>query len=128
MNRIIKKASRVWKTAVLVTAFLAGTIGSSPAGEVAEVLPINPVPEFQAGESGTTSPDDMIIHGRGLIQRIGAGEMVIGDMLLPISSSVTYYAAKTGDDAEPAEFKVGTSVGFRLNDKRAIIELWLLDE
>ena len=44
MNRIIKKASRVWKTAVLVTAFLAGTIGSIPAGEVAEVLPINPVP------------------------------------------------------------------------------------
>ena len=128
MNRIIRKASRVWKTAVLVTAFLAGTIGSSPAGEVAEVLPINPVPEFQAGESGTTDSQGMILHGRGPIDRIGDDVMVITDVLRMISPAVTYHSAKTGSSASPSEFKVGTFVGFRLNDKRAIIELWLLDE
>ena len=128
MNRIINQKSRVLKRAILVMAILAWAIGSSPAAEGPEVLQINPVPDLQAGETLTTGLKEMIIHGRGPIDRIEEGDVVITDILMPILSSVEYYSEPDGLPAFPEDFSVGTSVGYRLNEKREIIELWLLDD
>ncbi len=128
MNRIINQKSRVLKKAILVMAILAWAIGSSPAAEGPEVLQINPVPDLQAGETLTTGSKEMIIHGSGTINWIKEGELIIYDTLMPISPSVEYYSESDGLPAFPGEFRVGTFAGFRLNAKKEIIELWLLNE
>lgn len=128
MNRTTKKLGLVWKTSVVMMVFLAWSVVWSPARAVSEILPINPVPDLQAGETWGTRSQKMIIHGRGIIGRIGKNEMVISDILLPISPSITYYSEKTGYDVSLSDVKVGALAGFRLNSKREIIELWLLDE
>jgi len=121
MNRIINQGIRVWKKAILVMAILAWCIGSSPAAEAPEVLQINPVPDLQAGE-------ELIIHGRGTIDWIKEDELIIRDTLMPISPSVEYYSQSDGLPAFPEEFSIGTFVGFRLNAKKEIIELWLIKD
>jgi hypothetical protein len=119
MNRIINQRSRWWKKAILVMAILAWGIG---------VPQINPVPDLQAAETLlTTSGKELIIHGRGTIDWIIEGELIIQDTLMPISPSVEYYSQSNGLPAFPGEFQVGVFVGFRLNEKKEIIELWLLD-
>ena len=128
MNRIINQGSRVWKMAILVMAILAWCIGSSPAAEVPEVLQINPVPDLQAGETLTTGSKELIIHGSGTIYWIEGSELIINDTLMPISPSVEYYSQSDGLPAFPEEFRVETFVGFRLNAKKEIIELWLIKD
>jgi hypothetical protein len=128
MNRTTEKSGQVWKAAVLMIVFLAWSFVWSPAKAVSEILPINPVPDFQASETWGTGSQKMIVHGRGIIGRIGKNEMVISDILLPISPSITYYSEKTGYGLSLSDVKVGAIAGFRLNSKRQIIELWLLDE
>ena len=128
MNRIINQGSRVWKKAILVMAILAWCIGSSPAAEVPQVLQINPVPDLQAGDNLTTSGNEIIIHDIGTIYWIKEGELIIDDFLMPISPSVEYYSQSDGLPAFPEEFSIGTFVGFRLNAKKEIIELWLIKD
>ena len=118
MNRIINQRSRVWKKAILVMAILAWGIG---------VPQINPVPDLQAAETLTPSGKELIIHGRGTIDWIKEGELIINDTLMPILPSVEYFSQSNGLPAFPEEFQAGTSVGYRLNEKKEIIELWLLD-
>ncbi len=119
MNRIINQGSRVWKKAILVMAILAWGIG---------VLQINPVPDLQAGDNLTTSGNEIIIHDIGTICWIKEGELIIDDFLMPISPSVEYYSQSDGLPAFPEEFSIGTFVGFRLNAKKEIIELWLIKD
>ena len=118
MNRIINQRSRVWKKAILVMAILAWGIG---------VPQINPVPDLQAAETLTASGKELIIHGRGTIDWIKEGELLIEDTLMPISHSVEYFSQSNGLPEFPEEFQAGVFVGFRLNEKKEIIELWLLD-
>ena len=118
MNRIINQRIRVWKKAILVMAILAWGIG---------VFQINPVFDLQAAETLTASGKLLIINGKGTIDWIKEGELIINDTLLPISPSVEYYSRSSGLPAFPEEFQVGAFVGFRLNEKKEIIELWLLD-
>ncbi len=118
MNRIINQKSRGWKKAILVMAILAWGIG---------VLQINPVPDLQAAETLTASGKELIIHGRGTIDWIKESELLIEDTLMPISPSVEYFSQSNGLPAFPEEFQAGVFVGFRLDEKKEIIELWLLD-
>jgi hypothetical protein len=118
MNRIINQKSRGWKKAILVMAILAWGIG---------VPQINPVPDLQAAETLTASGKELIIHGRGTIDWIKEGELIIEDTLMPISPSVDYFSQSNGLPAFPEEFQAGVFVGFRLDEKKEIIELWLLD-
>ena len=117
MNRIINQRSRGWKKAILVMALLAWGVG---------VPQINPVPDLQAAETLTESGKELIIHGTGTIDWIKEGELIIQDSLMPISPSVEYFQPN-GLPAFPGEFQVGVFVGFRLNEKKEIIELWLLN-
>ncbi len=128
MNRIINQGSRVWKKAILVTAILAWCVGSSPAAEAPEVLQINPVPDLQSGETLTAGQKVMVIDGYGQINRIGEGAVLIDDLQMWISPSVEYYSQSDGLPAFQDEFSIGTFVGFRVNEKREIIELWLIKD
>ncbi len=119
MNRIINQKIRGWEEAILVMVILAWGIG---------VLQINPVPDLQAGETLTTGSNEIIMHGIGTIAWIKEGELVIDDFLTPISPSVEYYSQSDGLPAFPEEFIIGTFVGFRLNEKNEIIELWLIND
>jgi len=127
MNRIINQGIRVWKKAILVMAILALCIGSSPAAEAPEVLQINPVPDPQSGETLTIGGKEIVIHGYGQINRIGEGDMLIDDLRMWISPSVEYFSLSNGLPAFPEEFSIGTFIGFRVNERREIIELWLIN-
>jgi len=120
MNRMIKYGKQVWKKAVLIIALLAFWPGSGLAGDVMEILPINPVPKIQV-----RTPSRAIIHGRGILQRIAEDEnaMVIGDIILPLLPETKYFQFD-GTPIKRSAFKVGMLVAYRLNDKRQIIELW----
>ena len=119
MNRIIKQGSRVWKRVILVMTILAWGIG---------VFQINPVFDLHAAETLIVGDKEIVIHGYGQINRIGEGDMLIDDLLMWISPSVEYYSQSSGLPAFPEEFSVGTFVGFRVNEKREIIELWLIKD
>ena len=120
MNRMIKYGKQVWKKAVLIIALLAFGPGSGLAGDVMEILPINPVTKIQV-----RTPSLAIIHGRGILQRIAEDEnaMVIGDIILPLLTETKYFLFD-GTPTYRSAFKVGMLVAYRLNDKRQIIELW----
>ncbi len=119
MNRIFNQGSRVWKKAILVMAILAWGIG---------VLQINPVFDIQAAETLRIGDKEIVIHGYGHIKRIEEGEMLIDDLRMWISPSVEYYSLSNGLPAFPEDFSVGTFVGFRLNENKVIIELWLIKD
>jgi hypothetical protein len=127
MNRMIKTGKQVWKVTLLMTILLGLLFGSGLAGEGNEILPINPVPDFQTDKAVIKGSQAMVIHGRGFIGRIGQNEMVIGDMLLPILLSTKYYRSN-GTQADSSEFSVGSYAGYHLNTEREIIELWNLVE
>ncbi len=109
MNRIINQKRRGRKKTILVMAILAWGIG---------VLQINPVSDLQAADTLTTSGKELIIHGRGTIDWIKEGELIIQDTLMPISPSVEYYSQSSGLPAFPEEFQAGVFVGIRLNEKK----------
>ena len=121
MNRIINQGIRVWKKAILVMAILTWGI---------VVHQVNSVPDLQAAETLTVGDEEkeIVIHGYGQINRIGEGVMLLDDLRMWISPSVGYYYQSNGLPAFPEDFSVGTFVGFRVNEKREIIELWLIKD
>ncbi len=136
MIRIIKTGKQVWRLVALLTVMVAWPIGTGFAGEALKVLPINPVPDFRAGES--TVPKHkapkhkkVSFDGGGRIDRVGKDEtgkdlMVINDRLRYLSPSVTYHSGVSGF-ASPSQFRAGKRVGYLLNEKREITDLYLLD-
>lgn len=102
---------KIWKKAALVIPLLIYAVGLGFAGDLRAA-------DF----------DDKILHGRGPIDRIENDLIVITDVLRPIAPVVTYQSAITGLAASPSEFRPGVFVGFRLNSKREIIALWLLED
>jgi hypothetical protein len=122
MNRSNKANKKVWKVLLLTALLMAWGLGMGFAQEAEKILPINPVPDFNAGKSAP-EPD---LDGRGVIQDIRPGEMVIGDVQLLISSKTEYFRSD-GTLGFYSEFVVGKVVGYRLKSKYEIIELWMLD-
>lgn len=127
MNRILEAGKKIWKVMLMVTIFWGLICGPGFAGDVAEIISINPVPDLQVNKPAVQDSPNMIINGRGFIGRIGQNEMVIGDMLFPILNATQYFRVD-GTPAKYSEFSVGSYVGFRLNNAREIIELWNLVE
>ena len=134
MIRIIKTGKQVWKMAALLTVLLAWSVGTGFAGEALKVLPIKPVPDFRAGEGGeSTAPKHNKVRvsfdGGGRIDRVGKDEtgdlMVINDRLRYLSPSVTYHSG-VGGSASPSKFLAGKRVGYLLNEKREITDLYFL--
>jgi hypothetical protein len=64
-------------------------------------------------------------QGVGVVDRMGAGEIVIDDSLFRLSPSVAFF----GEGGEPlgsGSFAVGTLVGYELEAERVIRSLWKL--
>jgi hypothetical protein len=64
-------------------------------------------------------------QGVGVVDRMGAGEIVIDDSLFRLSPSVSFF----GEGGEPlgsGSFAVGTLVGYELEAERVIRSLWKL--
>jgi hypothetical protein len=131
MIRIIRTGKQVWKVAALLTVMVAWSVGTGFAGEALKVLPINPVPDFRAGESTVPKHKKVKVSfdGGGRIDRVGKDEtgdlMVINDRLRYLSPSVTYHSGE-GGFASPSQFRAGKRVGYLLNKKREITDLYFL--
>jgi hypothetical protein len=64
-------------------------------------------------------------QGVGVIDRMGAGEIVIDDSLFRLSPSVAFYG-EGGEPLSSGSFAVGTLVGYELEGERVIRSLWKL--
>jgi hypothetical protein len=64
-------------------------------------------------------------QGVGVIDRMGAGEIVIDDSLFRLSPTVSFYG-EGGEPLSSGSFKEGTLVGYELEGERAIRSLWKL--
>jgi hypothetical protein len=70
----------------------------------------------------------VVLDGRGILERIENDVCVIGDVLRPFAPFVSYYSAKTKSVIYRSKFTPGKFVGYRINTKREIIELYLFGE
>ncbi|MEJ2474676.1 MAG: hypothetical protein P8Y74_12430 [Desulfobacterales bacterium] len=68
------------------------------------------------------------LDGRGILARIDKEVCVIEDVLHPFARFVSYYSAQDGSVIYRSKFTAGTFVGYRINSKREIIELYLFGE
>jgi hypothetical protein len=68
------------------------------------------------------------LSGRGILERIDKDVCVIADVLRPFAPFVSYYSAQNGSVIYRSKFTAGTFVGYRINSKREIIELYLFGE
>ena len=64
-------------------------------------------------------------QGVGVIDRMGAGEIVIDDSLFRLSPSVSFYG-EGGEPLSSGSLTVGTLVGYELEGERVIRSLWKL--
>jgi hypothetical protein len=117
MIQVIKAILKKWKIGLLLIGATALSTGTAFGGEALERHPTNPVSEFRTVDSKRPVTQKLTIEGSGRIDRIGEDEIVICDILRGLSPSVSTHG-----------FRVGTFVGFRLNSRKEIIDLWVLDE
>jgi hypothetical protein len=68
------------------------------------------------------------LDGRGILERIDKDVCVIADVLRPFAQFVSYYSAQDGSVIYRSNFTSGTFVGYRINSKREIIELYLFSD
>jgi hypothetical protein len=68
------------------------------------------------------------LDGRGILARIDKEVCVIEDVLHPFARFVSWYSAQDGSVIYSSKFTPGTFVGYRINSKREIIELYLFGE
>jgi hypothetical protein len=64
-------------------------------------------------------------QGVGVVDRMGAGEIVIDDSLFRLSPSVSFFG-EGGESLGSGSFAVGTHVGYELEAERVIRSLWKL--
>jgi len=71
-------------------------------------------------------PEKGAIDRTGTIDQIRDDAVVVNDSLLKLSPGVKFYTnSKMNTYANRSRFKVGTGVGFKLNDTREITAMWL---
>jgi len=109
--------------ALLLVAML---IFSPRAGaeEAPEILPVNPVPDFEASASLT---GEETFDGIGVIDRLEEDDIVIDDIGLRISFRVDYYI-EPDTVASRQHFKIGSRVGYQLDEEGEVYRLWLLTD
>ena len=72
--------------------------------------------------------NEVELSGRGILERIDKDVCVIADVLRPFAPFVSYYSAQNGSVIYRSKFTAGMFVGYRINSKREIIELYLFGE
>lgn len=61
----------------------------------------------------------------GTVLRVGENEIVVDDHILYFSKFVKYHRT-SGKGLISKEIKAGTQIGFKLNDKKEISDIWIL--
>jgi hypothetical protein len=95
--------------------------GLASAGEEAQIKEINPVPIFY--------PDGADVPGivrSAEISDINRRRVVLGDVAYSFSRSAVFLSARLTSTSF-SSFKVGTNVGFRLNESGKIAAMWIED-
>ena len=116
MKRRNTTKTEVLKILLLAFLMLVWGAGTGVALEAEKMLPIHPVPDFKTGENAL----EPAFHGRGFIQAIYIGEMVIGDVRLKILNETAYYHAD-GAPAFYSDFKVGKGIVLRTGSDACIL-------
>lgn len=61
----------------------------------------------------------------GSVQRIAEDEIVVDDRLLKLAENVVYHAPESGGLVSK-NIKEGSQIGFNLNDKKEVTDIWIL--
>lgn len=109
-------------TVMFLLVVLCGVIISIPAFAVSGKKP-SAFSEYENKEISGVE-----LSGRGILERIDKDVCVIADVLRPFAPFVSYYSAQNGSVIYRSKFTAGTFVGYRINSKREIIELYLFGE
>lgn len=131
MMEIINKRNIVWEINVFITVLAAWAVGMVNAGDTLTILSIKPVPDVFSGEVLNSTQRRVSFHGGGVIDRIGRDDngetiIVINDRLKYFARSVTYYSSG-GEFLSFSRFQAGKKVGYFVNKKKEITDLYLLD-
>ena len=129
MFRIFKE-KEIWKTPAIALIMIVLTVAIVNAGDAPKILPIKPVPNIIPGATPNTEKEKTTFHGGGFINIIGKDDqgrnmMVINDRIKYFDPNVHYYSNK-GGTLSPSKFKVGDEVGYLVNQKKEITDLYLL--
>ena len=114
-----KPGKKRWIWVILTATLTVWTIGPGFAAESNEITTINPVSDFRQPESPPGARE-------GIIERVEKDFMVVTDVTYRLAPIVRYFSEYNGPGESPLKFKVGTYVGFRLNEQRELYELWLI--
>jgi hypothetical protein len=118
----IKAKHKLFAITMTLLVGLCGIIISTPAF-AERGKKTSPYTEYENKEIKGVELD-----GRGILERIDKDVCVIADVLRPFAQFVSYYSAQDGSVIYRSKFTAGTFVGYRINSKREIIELYLFGE
>jgi hypothetical protein len=120
------ETGKKWLHVVILIVIML-PLSAAATDDLPEVLPINPVPSNTEPTVLRQNSTGNFVFLQGLIERIEDQAMVISDTTKRLSPSVKYRSKYEYIDASPLKFQVGSFVGFELNEKREIIEIWLIE-
>lgn len=118
----LKMTQKLFATTTILLVLICG-IGISVPVHADRGKKALPYSEFEDKEISGVE-----LNGRGILERIDKDVCVIADVLRPFSQFVSYYSAQNGTVIYRSKFIPGKFVGYRINLKREIIELWLFGE
>ena len=118
----LKTTPKLYATTIILLVGLCGIIISTPAF-ADRGKKTSPYSEYENKEIKGVELD-----GRGILARIDKEACVIEDVLHPFARFVSWYSAQDGSVIYRSKFTAGTFVGYRINSKREIIELYLFGE
>ncbi len=121
-----KPEKKWWRLVILFIVLTAWPLGAGAADDDPRIQSINPVPDFTQNKILLLSPEEKAGIREGVIERVESDFMVISDATRRLAPSVRYSSEFDGPGESPLQFKVGTLVGFRINEKREIYEMWLI--
>lgn len=128
MLQIFEK-KEIWKIATITSVMIVLTAVIVNAGDAPKILPIKPVPNITSGEVSSSEQAKSLYHGGGFINIIGKDDqgrnmMVINDRIKYFAPNVHYYSSK-GGRLSSSQFKIGNEVGYIVNQKKEITDLYL---
>lgn len=84
-------------------------------------------PSAEPGRKTLPSYYPTAFDGRGIINRLGDGEIVINDMEYPLAARPVYNTPQMQDSSK-LSFEAGSRIGYILNDQGEIASLWLIND
>jgi len=132
MQKLKRRPGYGWASVVisaLVLGLVAGFAVPGFAEDLPEIRPLNPVPGMPGHWifTGEGPPKNVVV---GVLDRLGAKEVVVDDLLYQFSSEkeVAYYSTDSVSEIPRSDFKLGDLVGCELNGNGRVEILWLFED